>query len=167
MSYPKTLLISCFIACALVGCSRNHQTYEPTEVIATAIAISLSGEATSEASFALSLAGFSCDFDKNRRAHLCEYGDDEEVRLFWLPFKKDGSYFWNKELHGFLGAYYNNPDITNYYSGTLSLISGDQHSGYISGFIGRLYSWAAMLIGNSIVNFFVGDSGTIQDPNFK
>lgn len=157
-----SLIFICSVFCMLVGCSRDHRSYNPEEVIATAVAMSLSGEMTTEASFVLKFAGFSCDFDKNKRVHLCEYGDDEEVRLFWSPFKKDGSYFWNKDMHGFLGAYYNNPVVTNYYNGSLSLISGDDHDGYFTGFFGRLYSWAIMLYGNSIVNWFIGDKGTIQ-----
>ena len=157
------LLFVCLVACMLVGCSRDYRSYEPKEVIATAVALSLSGEASQEASLVLSLVGFSCDFDKNKRVHHCEYGDDEEIRLFWSPFDENASYFWNKELYGFLGAYYHNPEVTNYYSGSLSLISGDDHDSYITGFFGRLYSWAIMLYGNSIVNWFLGDDGSIPE----
>jgi len=147
----------------LVGCSRDYRSYEPKEVVATAVALSLSGEASQEASLVLSVVGFSCDFDKNKRVHHCEYGEDEEIRLFWSPFDENVSYFWNKELYGFLGAYYHNPEVTNYYSGSLSLISGDDHDSYITGFFGRLYSWAIMLYGNSIVNWVLGDDGTIPE----
>ena len=157
------ILLVCLVACMLAGCSRDYRSYNPKEVIAAAVAISLSGGATPEASLVLTYVGFSCDFDKNKRIHYCEYGDDEEVRLFWSPFDENASYFWNQELHGFLGAYYHNPEVTNYYSGALNLISGDDHDGYISGFFGRLYSLAIMVYGNSIVNWFIGDDGTIPE----